>query len=66
MGVRPFEMGKRGLDLCRREAPWPRVLPLDHEAVPRKDSPVDGLGDLGQVSYSTPEGLPLKSGMLVN
>lgn len=38
MGVRPFEMGRQGLDPFRNKAPWIRVLLLDHDAVPRKDS----------------------------
>lgn len=70
MGVRPFEMGKQGLDLFRNEAPWIRVLLLDHDAVPRKDSHAAtqmGWGTSAKsLSYFTPQWLPLKLDILVN
>ena len=49
MGVRPCEKGKQGLGLFRREIQWTGDLFLDRDAMPRKDSHADGLGDFDQV-----------------
>lgn len=48
--VKPFKMGKWGLDLFTKEAQWTGDLFLDRGTVPRKDNHADRLPDFGQVT----------------